>query len=292
MVYIIVLNYNGANDTIACLKSILELNYARFKVLVVDNASTDDSEIKIRKYLYFIQDKRFLFIETEKNTGYAGGNNIGIRIALENQEMAYVWVLNNDTIVDKDALIELVNKMEFDKRIGMCGSKQIYEWDRNRLQGYGGKYNKFLGKSSSMKDINRINEIDFVSGASMLLSRELLEKVGLFCEDYFLYFEELDLRERAKNKFTIGCAVKSIVYHKEGASIGSSFQGKKRSYLSDYYLIRNRILFTKKYHPGCLITVYIGLLYTIINRGRRKQFDRISMILKLMCGIKCDNLEK
>ena len=149
MVYIVILNYKGAEDTIACMQSIVNINYSFFKVLVIDNASGDGSDVIIRNYLDRIKDKRFSFIKTEKNMGYAGGNNVGIRIALKDQSMSYVWILNNDTIVDKNALIEMVDKMEMEQKMGMCGSKQVYEWDRSKLQGYGGKYNKYLGLSHS-----------------------------------------------------------------------------------------------------------------------------------------------
>lgn len=292
MVYIVILNYKGAEDTIACMQSIVNINYSFFKVLVIDNASGDGSDVIIRNYLDRIKDKRFSFIKTEKNMGYAGGNNVGIRIALKDQSMSYVWILNNDTIVDKNALIEMVDKMEMEQKMGMCGSKQVYEWDRSKLQGYGGKYNKYLGLSGTVIDVNKIDKLDFVNGASMLIRRNLLEQIGLFCEDYFLYFEELDLRERSKRQFTIGCAARSVVYHKEGASIGSNADGQMRSRLSDYYLIRNRILFTRKFHPLCLISVYLGLFYAIFNRIKRKQFDRGSMILKLMHGVRCDEFEQ
>ena len=119
----------------------------------------------------------------------------------------------------------------------------------------------------------------------MLIKREVLENVGLLGEDYFLFFEELDYAQRIKGKYTLACATDSIVYHKEGASIGAkASEPKKTSYISDYYTIRNRILITKKYFPYCLFTVYCGLLLAIINRFRRGQRDRIIMIIRLMLG--------
>lgn len=291
-VVIIVLNYNNPNDTINCLKSIRNINYTNFYSLVIDNNSSDDSEIKIKAYLSKVSDCRFEFIQTGINKGYAGGNNIGIEYALRDKAVEYVWVLNNDTIVDKNALYELVKEMKKHKSMGMCGSKLLYEWDREKLQGYGGKYNCFTGSSTMEKDANNIDRIDFVSGASMLISRRFLEEIGLFNEEYFLYFEELDLRERSKKFFAIGCAIHSIVYHKEGGSIGSNTDGKQRSELSDYFQIRNRILFTKKYYPFCLPTVYLGVVFAIFNRLKRRQFERIPWIIKLLIGLKNKKFEQ
>lgn len=290
-VYIIILNYNNPKDTRACLSSIAKLCYGNFKVIVIDNNSTDNSELQIKKHISELRDNRFFFIQTGENRGYAGGNNVGIQLALKDPNMEYVWILNNDTIVDKNALFELVKKIKDDEHMGICGSKLIYEWDRTQLQGYGGRYNYIISKSTMEKNIANIDNMDFVSGASMLISRVFLEKIGMFCEDYFLYFEELDLRERSKHQFSIGCAVNSIVYHKEGGSMGSCSNGKQRSELSDYFFIRNRILFTKKYYPFCLPIVYLGLLIAIFNRVKRDQTNRAWWIIKLMCGIKNSKFE-
>lgn len=293
-VYIIVLNYKNYKDTLMCLESLLELKYNDFSIIVIDNASNDGSSEKIMQWIQnYSNNISIEFIESKFNLGYAGGNNIGIRKALQDEEMKYVWVLNNDTIVNKEALAELVMKMNSDIRIGICGSKLIYNWDRNQIQGYGGWYNKFFGMGGTVKDEKKISEIDYVIGASMFFRRKVFETTGLFSEDYFLYFEELDFSQRIKGKFKMACAINSIVFHKEGASIGSN--GRKpqeKSMLSDYYLIRNRILFTKKYCPLYLPTVYIGLIYAIFNRLRRKQFNRVPMIIKLMLGIKDNKFER
>lgn len=292
-VYIVVLNYNGAKDTIPCLESLEELNYENFEVIVIDNASTNNSSTLIKQWLAQKEAFNFYFIQSPQNGGYAAGNNIGIRYALQRGDMQYVWILNNDTIVDPDALIELVHKMESDVSIGICGSKLIYEWDRTRIQGYGGTYNKYIGRNGVIKDPRNISKMDYVIGASMFMSKRFIEEVGLFCEDYFLYYEELDFSERMRGKFHMDCAVNSIVYHKEGGSIGSNgVNAKKTSLLSDYYLIRNRIVFTKKFHPFCLPGVYTGLLYAILRRVARRQYGRGWMILKLMCGVKDPQLER
>jgi len=117
----------------------------------------------------------------------------------------------------------------------------------------------------------------------MFVSREFIEDVGFMFEDYFLYYEELDWILRGKRKgWQIGYCWDSVVYHKEGASIGSNIEGKKKSELADYYFFRNRIKFTKKFCPQFLITVYLGFIITVFNRIRRGQFRRLKLIWKVL----------
>ncbi len=126
--------------------------------------------------------------------------------------------------------------------------------------------------------------MNYVEGASMLVSREFLEEVGLMCEDYFLYFEEIDWAIRASGRYSLAYAADSIIYHKVGASIGTSSNPTVKSFTCDYYNIRNRILFTKKYYPRALPTIYLFLLGTFILRVLLGKWDRVSMVIGLMIG--------
>jgi len=120
-------------------------------------------------------------------------------------------------------------------------------------------------------------------GASMLVSKHFIETIGVMGQDYFLYYEDLDWSIRGKKLFKLACSLNSIVYHKEGASTGGNTKGKNtKSKISDYYSIRNRVLFTKKYFKWYLPTVYLGLIITVINRIRRKQYSRLWIILKII----------
>ena len=286
-VHIVLLNWNGWQDTIECLGSLEDLEYPNFEITVVDNASTDGSVRKIKERYPGIT-----LIENESNLGYAGGNNIGLRYALEHNA-DYVWLLNNDTVVHKDALISLIDRMRKSSSIGICGSRLIYYHDRETIQALGGGvYNKWLGTTEHVganKPVNidcdehRIEQqLDYIVGASMLVSRQFLKEVGLLSEDYFLYYEELDWAMRGREKFKPGFAYDSIVYHKEGASIkATNRQLNAKSRLSDYYQIKNRLKFTFKFYPHLLPFVYLTMFYTIFNRMKRNQWNRIPMILKL-----------
>ena len=117
----------------------------------------------------------------------------------------------------------------------------------------------------------------------MFVSKEFIQDVGLMCEDYFLYFEELDWVLRGKVKgYKLGYYWKSIVHHKEGGTIGSSSKGNEKSELADYWFVRNRLFFTKKFYHKFLWLVYVSFVGVIFNRIIRFQFDRISMILKII----------
>ncbi|MDD4721926.1 MAG: glycosyltransferase family 2 protein, partial [Acidaminococcaceae bacterium] len=230
-----------------------------------------------------IVNEPLILIETGNNFGFAGGNNVGLRFALAQNNFDYVWILNNDTVVCKDSLTELVNTMEADTSIGICGSKLMYYDTPIKVQSLGGKYNKVLGISNHIVDKNDSLNIDYVVGASMLVSKVFIETIGFMQEDYFLYYEDLDWSVRGKKFFKLAYNLNSVVYHKEGASTGGNTKDKdNKSKISDYYSIRNRVFFTKKYFKWYLPTVYLGLVLTIVNRVRRKQYSRVWMILKII----------
>lgn len=315
MVYIIILNWKGAEDTISCINSLFKLKGSKFRIVICDNQSTDDSYINIRDWLisqqkiassymtthslveldnnrsqnYIIphNEQSVYLIQTGDNLGYAGGNNVGIRLAMNQPDMEYVWILNNDTEVEPDSLFQLVKRCKSDPKIGICGSRLVYYHERNKLQGLGGIYNPWLcttkhyaafcDSNLEFDDVEVAEKIDYIIGASMLLTRSLLEKIGLLCEDYFLYYEEIDLALRAGKMFSLGVASKSIVYHKEGASM----EGGRRL-LSDYYAVRNKIIITRKFHKKLSFLIKISFILLIVNRLRRFEMKKAFNVFKLM----------
>lgn len=279
-VYIIVLNWNGWEDTIECLNSIIRNDYKNYHIIICDNHSSDESVQKLVMWQEKNKKIKTTLLENDTNLGFAGGNNIGIRYAMGNNDFKYIWILNNDTIIKENALSKLLEKMESDNKIGICGSKLVYYDSRLKIQAIGGVYNKVTGIPRHIVQEKDICKLDYVVGASMLVSRKFLEEVGLMNEEYFLYYEELDWAMRSKGKFKLSCAFESIVYHKEGESTGG--KERNRSEISDYYGIRSRILFTKRYFPKYLITVYFFLIGSVFNRMIRRQYRRIWMILKIV----------
>lgn len=318
MVYIVLLNWKNAPDTIACLQSINSLQDVKYRLVICDNSSPDNSYEVIRDWLicsktyqnmnvvelnkhesehYVIEDEfaeSIFVIQTGANLGYAGGNNVGIRFSLNQNDMKYVWILNNDTEVHPLALKQMVLLCQKDEQIGVCGSRLVNFHDRSKLQGIGGRYNPLLcttchygvnePSDETYDDRNISTSIDYVIGASVLIKREVLDSVGLLSEDYFLYYEELDYCLRLKRSvFKFGVATNSIVFHKEGASTAGG-----KSDVSDFFSVRNRLIITKKFNKCYFPVVYFSLLLCIANRIRRNEFRKAFNIFKYLVGLSVD----
>lgn len=232
-----------------------------------------------------------VLVRTGGNLGFAGGNNVGLRYALARPDIDAVWLLNNDTVVDPGAARALMKVVDRDREVGLCGSTLLY-YDRPEVvQALGGaSYNErmalpaHIGESKPLPDAPDVDavvgQMAYVAGASMLATRRFLEEVGLMEESYFLYFEELDWALRAAGRFRLGYAPDSIVYHKEGRSIGTR-GAERKSALADYYFLRNRLLITRRFFPARVPTVRFAILLALANRIRRRQWERVRMILRL-----------
>lgn len=309
---VIILNYNGHIDTCELLDCFLEVIEENFNIILVDNCSTDISVSEIEKWLVAIKDRilynRITFIKNPENGGFSKGNNIGIRYAIENLNSDIFWILNNDTIIDKNAIRD-VNEFFKSignnyKNIGIWGNTILYFHNRGKIQYAGGGYNK-LFKTFPVARGNKENysdkydhditpDYDFVYGASMFVTKEFIENVGLLSEEYFIYFEELDWAYRAKSKgMKLGFIPKLKVYHKEGATISknSNENNPKPSQLSTFYFFRNKITFTKKHQPHLLLIVYIQIVKQIFQRLLKKDFKEIKMILYIVFNPKKDYYE-
>jgi len=241
-VAIIILNWNGKEDTIECLESSKHITYPNYELLLVDNGSTDGSVECFRELYPGIE-----IIETGANLGFAEGNNVGMRRAMD-KGADYVLLLNNDTVVDPEFLEELVKVAEGDERIGIIGPK-IYYYDRRDLIYYTGANINFWflhskGNKGKVDDgqFDNTKEIDAVSGCAILVKSYLLKNVGELDPEYFAYYEEIDWCIRAKRAgYKVVYAPKAIVFHKGAGSTGQSFNPTVA-----YYKTRNLILFMRK----------------------------------------------
>lgn len=303
-VSIIILNWNGEKDTIQCLESIRKLQATNYKlqIIVVDNASTDGSIESISKFqISRLQssgapatggqvNSKFQIIQTKANLGFAGGNNIGIRCALENGA-DYVLILNNDTILDKDLVVQLIKAAETHKEGGIFSPKICFasgfefhkgryaKQDLGRVIWYAGgimDWDNVLGSNRGVDEVDNgqydaVSDTDFATGACMFIKREVLEKVGLFDEKYFMYFEDADLCQRAKrHSWKVLYVPGAKLWHKVARSSGIG------SELNDYYITRNRLLFGVKYAS---LRTKIALLresVTLLFFGRKWQKKGVS----------------
>ncbi len=219
-VYIIILNWNGLDDTIECLESLKNIPYPTYEVVVVDNASSgNDVEILRQRYGGYIH-----LIANDKNYGFSEGNNIGIRYALETG-CDYVLLLNNDTVVDPEFLTELVRVAESDAAIGIEGSKVYYYDPPNRLHTVGGKIHWCWGIITHWGDVDdkgqfdQVAQRDYVFATAMLIRRKVIESISLLDSTFFFGIEEYDYCARAtKAGFKVLYVPTSRVWHKVGAS--------------------------------------------------------------------------
>jgi hypothetical protein len=219
-----------------------------------------------------------VFIQSGDNLGFAGGNNIGIRYALVKNDFEYIWLLNSDTVIRKDSLIKLVEFAE-KNNTGISGSVLTYYDSPNTVQAYGGHINKFFGTSHRILKKEQIKDkLNYIVGASFLINRRVIEKIGLLPEDYFLYYEETDYCFNAsKNGFSLGVALDSVVYHKEGQSTGAN---KKLKSEIDALSLTNRIKFHKKYLGGG-IGLWLGMVLAFFIRIGKGQVDTIWKMMRI-----------
>ncbi len=304
-VHIVVLNWNGWRDTTACLEAIQRLDHPAVTAIVCDNGSTDGSPDRFDEWAarpredgWTVRRHRdgplapasggaIVFVDNGANLGFAGGCNVGIRLALTDPDCAYVWLLNNDTIPDPHALTAMVETCARDPRIGICGSQVRFAGARQRVQSQGGRLNRWFctthllaaGAAPEPAVAELDGPIDFVPGASMLVPRAYLEHVGLMAEEYFLYFEEIDWAERGRRRFRFAIEPASVVYHIGGASIGNASDVGDRGLRADWYLLRGRLMFARKFYKRFLPTVYAGMLVSIARRFVRGDRRRAMVAL-------------
>jgi hypothetical protein len=244
LVHIILVNWNGLDDTRACVESCLNMTYDRFQIVIVDNASADGSGPAL--VADYADEERVHVILNEKNLGFAGGNNTGIARALASGA-DYVWLLNNDTFVDPDTLSELAAAAAEHPEAGMLGSK-VYFADRPTTLWFAGGFIRDVCEGSvyhrglEEEDLGQYDEaetVDYVTGCSLLVSAELVRTIGAMSEDYFLYWEEVDWCDRATAAGRPCMYVPaSKVWHKVGASLGAT-----NSPTQIRYDARNRLVF-------------------------------------------------
>jgi GT2 family glycosyltransferase len=248
-VSIVVLNYNGKAFLDACLSSVFQISYPRssYEVILVDNASTDGSVEYVRDNYPSIR-----ILALNKNYGYAEGNNKGAEFAHGD----LIVFLNNDTIVDKNWLFELVKVTFSDLRIGMCGSKVVSIKGNNVVQ-YNGQHLHVLGgvipgdfytyKNELGKEFHAVGSIN---GSSFLVRKDVFKSLGGFDKDYFLYSDEVDICYRTWiNGYYVAYASNSMVYHYGGGTAGtlnrhkfSILLNRLKSPLRIYYGNRNSII--------------------------------------------------
>lgn len=252
-VFIIILNYNGRSTIKECLVGVFQSDYPNLEVIVVDNNSQDGSFELAKNYF-----PKARFIKNEKNVGFAAGNNIGIRFALE--KMAdYIFLLNNDAVVFKNTLSELIKiarKRESEK-MGIF-SPVIFKGNSKNIWFAGGKIDwlrmRAVHKNKPQATSYKLQATSYVSGCAMLIKKEVFKKIGLLDENFFLYYEDADFCWRARKE-----GFKSAIV--VGASVKHYEKSEENKIAKTYWLVVSGIYFFRKNTPFFLkpwITVYLA----------------------------------
>ena len=290
-VYLVLVNFNGWSDTIECLESLLRSDYPDLRVLVVDNGSSDGSVERLLEWarggsqpsqpasaalrnlswppvskpvdhIVISADStrekhqgafpRVSFIVSAKNLGFAGGNNIALRLLLESDATGYAGLVNNDMVVAPDAVSAMVTAIEKDSSLGAVGGVVLDYNDPDVVQIIGGGWmsavsgmSRVFGAGVRRGEIRQPPPLGYVCGGWLLMRMETLRRVGVLDERYFLYAEDADWGERMRAQgYRLGCTTTSVVWHKGSNTIGS------RSAFQDYHVVHSALLFARKHAPA------------------------------------------
>ena len=322
-VVVVILNWNAWPHTIECAESVMRSGRPPQQIVICDNGSSDGSLDRLTEWadgLLEIEaggsreplrwkyrpaqkpipynfltaselsreiapapETSLVFISIASNFGYAGGNNVGIQYALDRAEADFVWVLNNDAVVDRQALAELVNAASTDPSIGIVGCEVLAYKAPDRIQARGGGafvpswgYDSQLGRGQRFETSKIVPVyLDHLIGVSLLVRAQAIRDVGLMDERYFIYREDTDwcIRMRLKQWRLIACT-SAVVWHKEGTSLGF------KSPAHDYYSVRNQLWLLKKFYPSSLPSAFILFaLRSIVPKIARLQFRRLLHVI-------------
>ena len=280
---IITINYNGLKDTCELIDT-LPLNDKTIEVIVVDNASTQDEATEIGKRYPQVK-----VIKSDKNLGFAGGNNLGIQAA----HGKYLFFLNNDTLLPQPSSLSLlINRLASSDQIGMVCPKIKFSWGDHRIQ-YAGYTplskitlrNKSIGFGEQDNgQYDTPHPTPYAHGAAMMVKREVIEQVGMMPECYFLYYEELDWSMMIRRTgYEIWYEPACTIFHKESQTTG------QQSPLKTYYISRNRLLFAQRNINGSeKHLTYLYLIGIVAVRDILKHLckGQVIMAKAVMKGIK------
>ena len=314
--YVVLLNWRGWRDTLACLESLYRSTGPRPRIVVCDNASGDGSLERIidwaegRLHAGMPESPRLrallgpppvapvwqrvnraraeagdvdpradlILVDNGANLGFAAGNNVGFRLALSQPDMDSVWLLNNDTVVEPDCLLQLRRRLAAAGGRAVCGAVIHFFDQPDVIQAIGGnRFNHYTGVAacsegrfqheSAALDADAVaSRLDYLSGCATLFPRASLEEVGLLGEDYFLYYEEIDWFTRNAGRFPMQVAGDARLYHREGSAIGSPGWQRRASATADHYLYRSRLQFMRKHFPRRVPLCRLKLLLEAARR--------------------------
>ena len=287
-VAIILVNWNSYTHSSNCIHSLREMMFTNFDIILVDNASEDQSGKQLQAAF-----PDLMYIQSTSNLGFTGGNNLGIKKAIEGN-YTYTLLLNNDTLVTPSLLGQLVSFMDLHKDTGAVQPKIYFAHEPVKVWSSGGSYIKSLGytithhKDDAGNASDDIHSIDWISGCAFFCRTEIFKKVGLLADNMFMYFEDVDLSFRfRKAGYALRYLPSAVVYHVAGASGKQKIKGEEGYVHASihYYNVRNRLWIAKKYTPLVLIpSVFLFNFFYIILLiayfALRGRFKKLATVLR------------
>ena len=252
---IVLVNWNSFDLTRDTIHSLQKTNFQNYDCIVVDNGSADDSAQQLENTF-----PEIILLKSAINKGFTGGNNLGMQYALD-KGYEFIMMLNNDVEVAPDFLAPLIGKMQSDEHIGAVQPLIYFHHDKNLIWNAGTKYNPWLGICSTI-DYNKRDDthaatqqpkrIDWITGCAFMIRASVLQKIGLLKEDFFIYYEDVDLSFRIKKAgYQLAYEPSSVIYHIAGMSHKTKEKGKEGFVSPKVHFLnaRNRIWCLKEHTP-------------------------------------------
>lgn len=285
-----IVTFHSADVILACLDSLFASQDVALRVVVTDNASGDDTVALIRAWgeRRSVADPGFTFgefpsdtetapmasltlLRSDFNGGYGYGVNAGLRLLLRDPALPCFWVLNPDCVIPAGTAAAFA-RAGADGGFSLMSGRTVYCEDPERIQSDGGRINRWTGVCSSLNAGRPVagtalpdpSTIDFLTGGNVVVSRRFTERAGLMPEDYFLYYEEVDWAMR-RGDLPLRLLADAPVQHHVGTAIGSGTDSRRASALSNYFNVRNRIRFLRRYRPWA---IPFGLAHALAKSGQ------------------------
>lgn len=284
-IYVIIVNYNKYIETIRAVESVLVSNVSDkydLNILLIDNSESED----YFNYLsaYFFNKPRIFVLKNPKNLGFAKAVNIGINIALKDG-FDYILLLNNDAYLDENCLSKLIDFANQINEIGLLSPTIFYALDPNRVWSSGGYFDMFLSRIKMLLKNKIVSKeelcktapqfVDFISGCVMLIKKEIIERVGLLDDRFFLYNEDLDYCLRVKSQgFKIAYVPSAFAFHE------ISVVKDRTNYFTMYHLAKSSVMLRKKHFSKLYYYYYLILHFFLFTPFRFFQIFKGSRSFK------------
>ncbi len=288
----VIVTYNSANHIRDCLQSLAIAEHITLKIVVIDNASNDET-VRVIQGWSTQNDLELSLIQAPHNLGFAAGVNLGLIELMDDPLLDRFWILNPDCTVPPHTPAALARAT---LPFSLLGCRITYDQPGAKIQIDGGQINTWTGAT---KNINigldpsktptpNATSLDFVSGASMVASRDFLKHAGLMPEQYFLYYEEVDWAQK-RGPLPLAICNGATVYHSAGASIGSPTLTRGPSRVSAYFKHRARMMYMATHHPLRLPIAYLFGWVKVFQHAVRRQYTPIPAVLRALHGLPFGN---